>query len=103
MSSSGAFDAFDAGSGSFIHPESAEHFVTKAATKGTDSLGLGVAGGQAFGDVRVPKTRAAELGHGDPVESSVELTVAAAVEPMTDEIAVAVPLSPDPPIAERDS
>jgi hypothetical protein len=41
----------------------------------------------AFGRIRLSGSRASELGDGDSVEGDIELTVAAAVEPMTNQIA----------------
>ena len=87
MSSSGSRNVFDADSSSLIDLQSAEHLVAKSSTKGADRLGLGVAGGLAFGHIRLSGSRASELGDGDSVEGDIELTVAAAVEPMTNQIA----------------
>src|SRR5450759_493549 len=84
VSSGHARDAFGGGSSGLVGLHSAEDFVAEASTKSPDGLGLGVASGQAFGHVSLPETRTAELGDCDAVQSGIELTVAAAVEPMTD-------------------
>jgi hypothetical protein len=87
VSSSRSCNVFDAGSSSFIHLEPAEDFIAEAPTERPDCFCLGVAGGLAFGNVRLSWSRASELGDGNPVEGDIELTVAAAVEPMTNQIA----------------
>jgi hypothetical protein len=87
VSSSGARNAFYAGSSGFVRLKPAEHLITQSSTKRTDGLGLGVASGQALGNVSLPETGAAELSHSDPVKGDIELTVAAAVEPMAHEVA----------------
>jgi hypothetical protein len=48
----------------------------------SESLGLAVSGGHASLDVRLTRTIAAPLGNRDPMQGSVDLAVAAAVETM---------------------
>jgi hypothetical protein len=67
VSSGGAHKALGGGSSGLVHLEPAIDLVAEASTKSTDGLGLGVAGGKAFGHVRLPEARASELGDGDPV------------------------------------
>jgi hypothetical protein len=67
--------------------QSPVYLVAEPAAQGPDRLGLGVASGQTFVNVSMPEARASELGYRHAVQGGIELTVAATVEPMADNVA----------------
>src|ERR1035437_7902746 len=87
VSSGHAHDAVQAGSSRLIGLQSPVDIVAEPAAQGPDRLGLGVASGQTFVNVSMPEARASELAYCDAVQGGIELTVAAKVEPMADNVA----------------